>query len=159
MERSFDLYSPEGWLDFGRTQVFLGAESMFLWKGHLDGHNTARVSWEKVVLTKRQGGLGIKDLLNWNKSCSLRLIWMLFFRPDSVWVQWFKEVILKGSVHNFWTTKPKQSFSWFVNKLLKLKDTIFPLVKLRIQNGESALFWFDNWTPFGSLSDHLSNSP
>ncbi|XP_013639777.1 PREDICTED: uncharacterized protein LOC106345056 [Brassica oleracea var. oleracea] len=79
--------------------------------------------------------------------------------PDSVWVQWFKEVILKGSVHNFWTTKPKQSFSWFVNKLLKLKDTIFPLVKLRIQNGESALFWFDNWTPFGSLSDHLSNSP
>ncbi|CAN6858437.1 unnamed protein product, partial [Brassica oleracea] len=80
-------------------------------------------------------------------------------RPGSVWVQWFKEVILKGSVHNFWTTKPKQSFSWFVNKLLKLKDTIFPLVKLRIQNGESALFWFDNWTPFGSLSDHLSNSP
>ena len=133
--------------------------SMFLWKGHLDGHNTARVSWEKVVLTKRQGGLGVKDLLNWNKSCSLRLIWMLFFRPDSVWVQWFKEVILKGSVHNFWTTKPKQSFSWFVNKLLKLKDTIFPLVKLRIQNGESTLFWFDNWTPFGSLSDHLSNSP
>ncbi|KAF2612730.1 hypothetical protein F2Q70_00009890 [Brassica cretica] len=33
------------------------------------------------------------------------------------------------------------------------------IVKLRIQNGESALFWFDNWTPFGSLSDHLSNSP
>lgn len=24
----------------------------------------------------------------------------MFFRPDSVWVQWFKEVILKGSVHN-----------------------------------------------------------
>ena len=83
---------------------------------------------------------------------------MLFFRPDSVWVQWFKEIILKGSIHNFWSTQPKQSFSWFVNKLLKLKETIFPLIRLKIQNGKSARFWFDNWTPCGSLSAHLSHS-
>lgn len=81
---------------------------------------------------------------------------MLFFRPDSVWVQWFKEVILKGSVHNYWTTTPKQGYSWLVNKLLKLKRVIFPLIKLRLQNGETAQFWSDNWTPFGDLHTFLN---
>lgn len=130
--------------------------SMFLWKGTLEGHHSARISWETVVLTKRHGGLGVKDLSTWNKACALRLQWLLFFRPDSVWVQWFKEVILKGSVHNYWTTKPKRSYSWLVNKLLKLKEVVYPLVKLRLQNGESALFWSDNWTPFGELRLYLS---
>lgn len=130
----------------------------FLWKGSLEGNSTARVSWETVVLTKRQGGLGVKDLRTWNKACTLRLIWLLFFRPDSVWVQWFKEVILKGLIHNFWTTQPKQSYSWLVNKLLKLKAEVFPLIKLRLQNGETAQFWSDNWTPFGDLYSHLSGS-
>lgn len=130
----------------------------FLWKGSLEGSHTARVSWETVVLTKRQGGLGVKDLRTWNRACAIRLIWLLFFRPDSVWVQWFKEVILKGSVHNYWSTTPKQSYSWLVNKLLKMKTVVFPLMKLRPENGETAQFWTDNWTPFGDLITHLSSS-
>ena len=132
--------------------------SVFLWKGDVESRNTARVSWETVVLPKDQGGLGIKDLLTWNKACTLRLLWLLFFRSGSVWVAWFKEVILKGSISNYWTTKPSSSFSWLANKLLKLKDTVFPLIKLRIQNGLSARFWFDNWSPFGKLYDYLNGS-
>ncbi|XP_013630775.1 PREDICTED: uncharacterized protein LOC106336482 [Brassica oleracea var. oleracea] len=130
--------------------------SIFLWKGAIEGHNSARVSWETVVLTKRQGGLGVKDLLTWNRACTLRLLWLLFFRPESVWVQWFKEVILKGSVHNYWSISPKQSYSWLVNKLLKLKTVVYPLIKLRLENGETARFWTDNWTPFGDLHTFLS---
>ena len=80
----------------------------------------------------------------------------VFFRPESVWVQWFKEVILKGSVHNYWTTPTRQSYSWLVNKLLKLKSVVFPLIKLRLQNGETTRFWSDNWTPFGDLRTYLS---
>ena len=80
----------------------------------------------------------------------------VFFRPESVWVQWFKEVILKGSVHNYWTTPTRQSYSWLVNKLLKLKSVVFPLIKLRLQNGETTRFWSDNWTPLGELRTYLS---
>lgn len=60
--------------------------SVFLWKGNLEAHNTARVAWSTVIKTKEEGGLGVKDLLLWNKACCLRLIWLLFFRPESVWV-------------------------------------------------------------------------
>lgn len=132
--------------------------NQFMWKGSLEGHNTARVSWETVVLTKRQGGFGVKDLCTWNKACMFRLVWMLFFGPESVWITWFKEVILKGSVHNYWTRTPKQAYSWLVNKLLKLKSVVFALIKLMLQNGETSRFWSDNCTPFGDLYTHLSGS-
>ena len=132
--------------------------STFLWTGDADSRNSARVAWDRVTLTKEQGGLGVKDLLTWNKSCCMRLIWMIFFRPDSVWVSWFKEVILKGSVHNYWSTKPSNSYSWLVNKLLKMKSVVYPFIRLQLQNGERARFWFDNWSPFGCLYDYLDAS-
>lgn len=132
--------------------------STFLWKGDTDSRNSARVAWETVTLTKEQGGLGVKDLLTWNKSCCLRLIWMIFFRPDSVWVSWFKEVILNGSVHNYWSTKPSSTYSWLVNKLLKLKSVVYPMIRLQLQNGKMARFWHDNWSPFGCLYDYLGAS-
>lgn len=80
---------------------------------------------------------------------------MLVFRPESVWVSWFKEVILKSSVSNFWTTNPSQNFSWLANKLLKFKSVAYPLIHLRIQNGESGRFWIDNWSLYGRLQDYL----
>lgn len=98
----------------------------------------------------------MKDLHCWNSACILKLIWMLFFRSDSVWVNWFKEVILKGDLSNYWSIRSSTSFSWLVNKMIKERDTLFPLVKRCIENGRSTSFWFDNWTPFGKLYDHLS---
>lgn len=132
--------------------------STFLWRGDIEIKNTARVAWETVVLTKQHGGLGVKDLYTWNRACLLRLIWLLFFRPNYVWVSWFKEVILKGSIHNYWNTKPKSSYSWLVNKLLKLKTIAYPLVPLRVQNGRLGRFWTDNWSLFGYLETFLDAS-
>ncbi|KAG5397682.1 hypothetical protein IGI04_019496 [Brassica rapa subsp. trilocularis] len=105
--------------------------------------------------------------LNPNKAPSPDGLTSAFFKTSwetlgnevvSVWVQWFKEVILKGSLQNYWTTPPRQSFSWLVNKLLKLKDEVFPLIKLRLGNGETARFWADNWSPFGNLHTFLAGS-
>ena len=132
--------------------------SLFLWKGSLEGHHSAKVAWDTVTLTKEQGGLGVKDLLLWNKASCLRLIWIMFFREDSVWAIWFKEVILNGSVHNYWIVKPRQSNSWLVNKLIKLSSEVFPLIKMRLENGRSDRFWSDNWAPLGLVSA-LRDSP
>jgi len=52
---------------------------MFLWKGSIEGHHIAKVSWEVVTRSKDAGGLGIKDLGAWNRACCIKLIWMLFF--------------------------------------------------------------------------------
>lgn len=129
---------------------------IFLWNGTAEGHHSARVGWEQVTLTKEQGGLGIKDLYTWNRACILKLIWLLFFKPNSVWVCWFKEVVLKGSLSNYWSVNTSASNSCLANKLIKSRDLVFPLIKRRLGNGLDTRFWYDNWSPFGNLSNFLS---
>lgn len=48
--------------------------STFLWRGNLEGANSARVAWATVTTPKEEGGLGVKDLQVWNKACCLRLV-------------------------------------------------------------------------------------
>lgn len=36
-----------------------------------------------------------------------------------------------------------------------MKEIAYPLIRMRIQNGESCRFWFDNWSPYGKLQDYL----
>ncbi|CAA7043656.1 unnamed protein product [Microthlaspi erraticum] len=132
--------------------------SVFLWKGSLDAHHTARVAWDTVTKSKEAGGLGIRDLITWNRACCLKLIWLIFFQSGSVWVAWFRAEILDGNLSNFWTVKPNQRNSWLVNKLLRIREDIYPWIKLRIGNGASCRFWSDNWTPFGNISNYLRGS-
>lgn len=128
---------------------------LFLWKGRLDMHHSAKVSWEVVTKEKSTGGLGVKDLHTWNKACCIKLIWLLFFQAGSIWVGWFKTEVLKGSISNFWTMKATTTNSWLANKLFKLRDEVFTWIKMKVGNGESCRFWSDNWSPFGKLSQFI----
>ena len=128
----------------------------FLWKGNLEGHHSARVAWSEVTKPKESGSLGIHDLLSWNKAACLKFIWLLFFKQGSIWVAWFWTEILKDDISNFWTMKPNHSMSWMARKLLKMRDTIYPWIHLRVGNGTGTRFWTDNWSPYGKLTNYLS---
>ncbi|XP_018473851.2 uncharacterized protein LOC108845081 [Raphanus sativus] len=127
----------------------------FLWQGNLEGSHSARVSWATVTLSLESGGLGIRDLGVWNKSCCLRLIWLLFFQSGSVWVAWFKAEVLNNDLSNFWTVKPHRNNSWLANKIIKMRGEAFTWIKLLLGNGASCRFWTDHWSPFGSLDTYL----
>ena len=129
---------------------------VFLWKGDIEEHHSAKVSWEVVTKSKREGGLRIKNLKIWNKACCLKLIWLLFFQAGSVWVAWFKEEVLDGCLNNLWITVPHRRFSWQVNKLLKLSRSIYNWIKMKVQNGHSCRFWSDNWSEYGCLRSYLN---
>lgn len=42
-----------------------------------------RVSWEKVCLPKREGGHGLKRIVESNKAAVMKLIWNLFTQNGS----------------------------------------------------------------------------
>lgn len=86
----------------------------------------------------------------------MKLIWLLFSCSGSIWVAWFRSEIINGSVNNFWSTKPKQRYSWFVNKLLKLENEAYKWIKVKIGSGNVVEVWTDNWSPYGKLLDYLS---
>lgn len=55
----------------------------FLWKGTLEGKYVARVAWDKVTQPKQQGGLGLRNLELWNRTCTIKLLWRLGVQANS----------------------------------------------------------------------------
>ncbi len=71
--------------------------NQFLWKGRGDGRGGMRVAWEKVCLPKKEGGLGLKRVEDWNKAALImKLIWNLCTQAGSLWVAWVQHYLLKG---------------------------------------------------------------
>ncbi|XP_033136094.1 uncharacterized protein LOC103837732 isoform X1 [Brassica rapa] len=128
----------------------------FLWKGSVEGRYTARVAWEKVCLPKDEGGLGLKNLCVWNKACSLKLLWMLFFQTESVWVAWIHQNVIKDS--DFWLLKEKQSHTWIFKKILRLRHLAVRWLKILPGNGRECRFWTSPWSPFGQLINFVGQS-
>lgn len=131
----------------------------YLWKGTMEGHHSARVSWVEITRSEEEGGLGVRDLVSWNKASSIKMIWMLFFTSGSIWVAWFVDNILSGSLSNFWTIKENNNHSWLVKRLLRLRHILYPWLRMAIGNGRTSRFWSDNWSDFGCISDYLNLPP
>ena len=69
----------------------------------IEFHNTASLSWDQVCPPKREGGLGLKRVEDWNKAAAIKHFWNLFSQAGSVWLAWLHGVLLKGT--SFWAVK------------------------------------------------------
>lgn len=127
----------------------------FFWKGKLDGSGASKVAWITCTTPKEEGGLGLKNWVVWNTVCALKLIWLLFFKSNSIWASWIITEVLDGDIGRFWVINTKQKHSCLANHLLSLRDTIFPWMKIAVGNGETTYFWTSNWSPFGNIRNYL----
>ncbi|KAL0770758.1 hypothetical protein Bca101_035909 [Brassica carinata] len=131
----------------------------FLWKGKTEGPYSAKVSWSSVSTPKKEGGLGLKNLHLWNLASVLKLIWILFFKQESIWSNWFTREVLNGDLNNFWVINTKQKNSWQANQLILQREHVYNWIKRSIGNGETTYFWSCNWSPYGRLSSYLRDEP
>ncbi|XP_039039007.1 uncharacterized protein LOC120176710 [Hibiscus syriacus] len=79
----------------------------------------ARVSWNKLFLSKSEGCLGLKEIKSWNKSCILHLIRKILAGDGSLWIVWIKAYVIKNS--NFWIMEDGINTSWSFRKLLSMR--------------------------------------
>lgn len=56
----------------------------FLWKEEASFAIGAKVSYTQVCRPKAEGGLGLKRVLDWNKACLARIIWLLYEGSESL---------------------------------------------------------------------------
>ena len=129
----------------------------FLWSGGVEKTYGSKVAWHRVCLPKKEGGLGIKPLVEMNSVHNLKHIWNLLSPTNcSHWKKWIQTSMLKGN--SFWIVKPPAQYSWYWRKLLKLRDIAKPLVKYKIGNGIDTSLWHDPWLPFGSIFEKYGSS-
>lgn len=125
----------------------------FLWSGNIDTPKMAKVAWSTVCLPKDEGGLGLRSFLVWNHVLCLRFIWLLFSESDSLWVAWHRKYHLQNK--SFWVITESQNDSWMWKRLLKLRPVAKSFCKAELGDGRKISFWFDVWTQWGSLIDHI----
>ncbi|VVA97124.1 unnamed protein product [Arabis nemorensis] len=122
----------------------------------LEGRHVARIAWDTVTTPKDEGGLEIKNLKDYNRTCALKLLWLLLFRTESIWVAWIHQNVIKDS--NFWVIKQKQTHTWIFRQILKQRTLASQWFRTLPGNGRRCSFWFNLWTSLGPLITLIGQS-
>ncbi|XP_039012131.1 uncharacterized protein LOC120141273 [Hibiscus syriacus] len=100
--------------------------SRYFWKGADISAAGARVSWDKICISKSEGGLGLKNTKTWNKACLIILIRKILAGDGSLWVAWLKAYVFKEQ--DFWHYQAAANLSWSINRILKSRAEALPLL-------------------------------
>ena len=122
----------------------------FLWSGAELNVRKAKVAWRDVCVPKKEGGLGIMRLKEWNRAMMMKHVWRLIAKDfSSIWVKWIHSNLIKSK--SLWELKISQDSSWAWRHILKLRSKVKERIKMKIGNGQNTFMWLDNWHPLGPL--------
>ncbi|WMV33005.1 hypothetical protein MTR67_026390 [Solanum verrucosum] len=129
----------------------------FLWQGNGEGEKKHHlVKWEAVITTKKEGGLGIKNLKAQNKSLLLKWLWRLAADEQGLW----KEIIIaRYGREGPWTTQevktPYERGLWRTirNQWQKMWGNFV----IKLGNGRKTMFWNDVWVGQTPLRQQFPN--
>ncbi|XP_028220490.1 uncharacterized protein LOC114402187 [Glycine soja] len=94
----------------------------FLW-GKVDiGKNKPLVACSVVCSPKKQGGLGLFNLKDWNLALLSRILWDFHCKKDSLWIRWVYHYYFKGS--DVWNYNTFSSNSVLIKKIIQIRDFI-----------------------------------
>ncbi|KAI5442989.1 hypothetical protein KIW84_011867 [Lathyrus oleraceus] len=94
----------------------------FLWSGTSKITRKSPIAWKKVLSPKRQGGLNIIDIENWNKACLIKLLWNLHGKSDSTWIKWIHCYYVKEQ--DILTMAMISNSSWILKSILKIRKVV-----------------------------------
>ena len=138
---------------FNLTKSLCDEISQFIcrhwWNQQPDERKMHWVGWEKMKLSKEEGGLGFRDLYSFNISLLARQACRLIQSPDSLCAR-----VLKAKY--FPSSSPMLALphggSQFWKSLVKVRPVFQSFVKFGVGDGSSIRFWLDWWCGDSPLS-------
>ncbi|GLT48369.1 hypothetical protein SLA2020_220000 [Shorea laevis] len=115
----------------------------FIWCGKWNYNAMSLVAWDDVCVPKKEGGLGVKQLLHWNKAALGRLVWNICQHQESLWVKWAHVVLLRGE--NFWKVKIPADCAWTWRQVLKLCPILENIIWMQVGDGRQVSLFYDWW--------------
>ena len=108
----------------------------FLWcQGDLS-KGKAKVAWKSICKPKKEGGLGLKDLSEWNEVLLVKILWNIASNKESLWVKWINEIRLKDK--NIWEVQCDSNSSSGWKNLLSFRDKAKEFI---IQDNNNVTSW------------------
>lgn len=125
--------------------------SSIWWKGG-SGQGINWISWKRLCLKKKDGGLGFKDLRIFNQALLAKQRWRILQFSDTLAARVLKAKYFPSS--NFLHEKVESQPSFLWRSLLKGRELLNLRLRWRIGNGEQVRVFQDPW-----LANSLSFRP
>jgi hypothetical protein len=125
----------------------------FLWGGEGDIIKMPLVSWNKVCTPIAQGGLGVKDLISFNKALLGKWLWRFGVESLNFW----RRVMLAkyGVKDRGCSTRPVRGSHgcnlW--KEIMANWDYFQKYIVFEVGNGNKVQFWYDKWCGDYALKD------
>ncbi|WMV55139.1 hypothetical protein MTR67_048524 [Solanum verrucosum] len=124
----------------------------FLWQGNKIEKGFNLVKWSVVQQSKKNGGLGMRNLKVHNRSLLSKWLWRYNQEEQALW----KEIINHKSGHeDFWcTSEVNETYGVGVWRTIKnLWESLKNNSQIVVGRGDKTKFWLDDWCGNGILRD------
>ncbi|KAJ0550121.1 putative RNA-directed DNA polymerase [Helianthus annuus] len=137
-----------------------GIRRKFLWGGCGVNNKIRWVRWEKIVASKKFGGLGVGGIKELNLALLLKWWWRLKSDPDQLWVKVVESIHHNTRIVNQIPVK-KSSVGVWKNIVGVEKDfrkygiMVGNKLVSNVGNGKKTMFWVDSWINGEPLKDRF----
>ncbi|XP_042972813.1 uncharacterized protein LOC122304620 [Carya illinoinensis] len=117
----------------------------FWWNDNKEGRGIHWRGWGLMGNNKKEGGMGFRDIDNFNKAMLAKQEWMLQTSVDSLAARIFKEKYYRKGQFVEAKIGYKSSYMW--RSLLSTQALVKSGCVWRVGNGKSISIWIDRWLP------------
>ncbi|XP_062026327.1 uncharacterized protein LOC133742658 [Rosa rugosa] len=125
------------------------------WWGNKGAHGIHWKSWLSLGFSKAQGGMGFRDLTEFNQALLAKQGWRILTNPSSVWVMMLKHRYFPSV--SFMEARLGSSPSWLWASLLHGRELLKSDTLWRVGNGLHISVWDSNWIPH--MQEHRLTPP
>lgn len=117
----------------------------FWWKHNVDRRGVHWKKLEDMKIRKDYGGLGFKDLVEFNKAMLGKQAWRIVKQPNALWCQVLKSIYFPRS--DLWAANRGHRPSWGWQSILVGRDAIEPATRWVVRDGQTIRIREDVWLP------------
>ncbi|XP_074342078.1 uncharacterized protein LOC141679483 [Apium graveolens] len=128
----------------------------FLWKGNINHKGGAKIAWTSICLPREEGGLDLKNMIDWNHAQVIHHLIKVVTKSCSLWARWVNATVLNNK--SFWTLKIPTDCSWIWRKVLKLRRVALQFITYSIGSRNDISLWFDPWWGGVCLADSYTST-
>ncbi|KAL6204988.1 hypothetical protein ACLB2K_022254 [Fragaria x ananassa] len=116
------------------------------WWGDKEGKAKIHwLSWDKLCRSKRKGGLGFKNMHDYNLALLAKQGWRILQHPDNIVSRVLKAKYFLDS--DFMDAKLKSGASFIWRSIMAGRQVLAKGVRYQVVNGENIFVWYDKWIP------------
>lgn len=126
-----------------------GAIAKFWWSTKANNRGLHWIAWEKICVPFEKGGLGFRDLYNFNLALRAKQLWRLLHHPTSLLARVLKGRYFRHTSPMEVKTSNSPSYGW--RSILAAQDLLREGLRKTIGSGYNTRVWMDPMDP-----DHSS---